>query len=104
MALLRSGDDGVIVLSGDLDFDAVASLWPQLAARIQAHAGATLSLSLRDVGAANSAALALLLEAQQLARQQRMQLTIEALPQGVLDLAQLSNAVDLIGGRPPDPA
>lgn len=95
-AELRSDVAGSAGLIGKLDFDSVPRLWPELARLL---AGAEhLELSLAGVSSANSAALALLLEAIELARQNGTRLQIVDLPDGLLDLAGLSNVRGILKG------
>ncbi len=80
-----------------LVFDTVPDLWPELAERIRGSA--RLEVSLDGVEAADSAALALLLEGLALARRQGCVLQYTDLPAGLLDLARMSNVAHLLTGE-----
>ena len=96
-ASLQAGQDGHASLSGVLDFASVPDVWPALSRLIGQQA--RLEVSLADVASSNSAALALLLEALQHARSSGCDLRFTRLPQGLTDLADLSNVLELL--RPP---
>ena len=83
-----------LTLSGTLDFASVPELWPQL--QQQLAGGSDIELSLAGVSSSNSAALALLLEALDEAGKRGVKLRIADLPQGLSDLANLSNALELL--------
>ena len=95
-ASLNVNADGLAELQGALDFHSVPLLWPQLKALIER--GEALQVSLAQVSSTNSAALALLTEAASLARSRSVELQFSDLPQDLLDIAELSNAAQLIGG------
>ena len=90
---LKSLGGGQVALSGELDFSGVATLWPQLSQLIGSE---PLEVSLEGVTGANSAALALLLEARQLADERGVRLQFRGIQQDLKDLAGLSNALSLI--------
>lgn len=85
---------GRALVSGCLDFATVPDLWEQLAAWLRTRTSATLSL--RAVTQANSAALALLLEALEVARQHAITLYLVDIPESLLMLARLSNVDGLL--------
>lgn len=93
-AALKAEGDGRLVLSGVLDFASVPGIWEQL--REQISPQKDLQVSLGEVTSANSAALVLLLEARHQAADQGANISFSQLPQGLSDLATLSNADDLI--------
>lgn len=93
-ATLRDKGDGVVALAGELNFSSVPPIWEQLRQIIGRDSSVTLSLS--DVCQANSAALALLLEAVALARACSHRLTLEEVPQNLVELAALSNVTALL--------
>lgn len=93
-ARLQSDGAGSAGLYGKLDFQSVPVLWPELVRLIEDRQN--LALSLAGVSSANSAGLALLLEAIELARRNGAQLRIVDLPGGLQDLARLSNVQDLL--------
>ncbi|MEM6405939.1 MAG: STAS domain-containing protein [Pseudomonadota bacterium] len=82
------------VVSGCIDFATVPDLWEQIATWLKTQTSATLSL--RSVTQANSAALALLLEAMEVARQSSVTLYLADIPESVLTLARLSNIDTLL--------
>lgn len=94
-ASLQLAAGGVAGLSGTLDFSSVPLLWPELA-RLIDESG-TLELSLKDVDSANSAALALLLEGAEHAGRMGHTIRFSDMPQGLVDLANLSNVAELLG-------
>ena len=91
---LQPAGDGKAKLSGTLDFSSVPQLWPQLSRLIDRSD--RLELSLAGVDSANSAALALLLEAGEHAGRRGHELCFSDVPQGLLDLASLSNVTELL--------
>lgn len=85
-------------LSGVLDFASVPEVWPPLARRIRQSR--RLVVSLAGVEKANSAALALLLEGLELARNSGCQLEYREIPAELLELARVSNVETiLLGGQ-----
>ncbi len=82
-------------VSGCLDFATVPDIWTQLEAWLRTCTGAA-TVSLRAVTQANSAALALLLEAIDVARQQAIRLYLTEIPESLLTLARLSNIDTLL--------
>jgi phospholipid transport system transporter-binding protein len=91
--LILEQPDSALV-SGCLDFATVPDLWVSLETWLRTQSQATLSL--RAVTQANSAALALLLEALDVARQTSVALHLTDIPESVLTLARLSNVDTLI--------
>jgi len=81
-------------LIGELDFETVPALWREFAPLLRAPGEAVLSLS--RVQRANSAALAMLLEAREEARRHGCNLHIQAMPAGLRSLAQMSNLESLL--------
>ena len=96
-ASLHADRQGQASLSGVLDFASVPDVWPELSRLIGSQA--QLEISLAGVASSNSAALALLLEALQQARASGCELRFTQLPQGLADLAGLSNVLELL--QPP---
>ncbi|MCB1774750.1 MAG: STAS domain-containing protein [Gammaproteobacteria bacterium] len=95
-ASLTATPDGGWQLAGDLDFNSVPDIWDRLAPLVeQRH---ELSLSLREVGRTNSAALALLVEALDHARRHGCRLQFSDLPADLLDLARMSRCDTLLQG------
>ena len=94
-AAVRQNGEGRLELSGELDFDSVPRLWPALRAHL--GPGDPLSLSLAGVEQANSAALALLLEARERAQSCGRELRFEAVPDNLRELAELSGVRGLLG-------
>ncbi len=82
-------------VSGCLDFATVPDIWTQLEAWLRTCTGSA-TVSLRAVTQANSAALALLLEALDMARQQAITLHLADIPESLLTLARLSNVDTLL--------
>lgn len=93
-ATLSDKGDGVVALVGELNFGSVPLIWEQLRQIIRRNSSVTLSLG--EVRQANSAALALLLEAVALAQACSHRLTLEAVPQNLVELAELSNVTVLL--------
>ncbi|MFM1892552.1 MAG: hypothetical protein RLZ44_1629 [Pseudomonadota bacterium] len=92
---LDAAGEGRWLLTGDLDFATVPQAWTLLRPLLERSGRVTLSLE--KVGRANSAALGLLLEGLAHARANGCELRLQSLPQGLLDLAQVSNIEHLIG-------
>lgn len=95
-ATLAPDGDGRWVLGGTLDFATVPDIWPQLERELKTVRA--LEISLARVERSNSAALAMLVEARDLARERGVRLSLVDLPAGLLELAQISSAESLIGG------
>ena len=95
MSALRSGKGDRALLEGVLDFSTVPVLWPELRRLIEQQP--RLELSLERVESSNSAALALLLEAAQLAGSCGHELRLRDVPADLEDLARLSNLEDVLG-------
>lgn len=76
-------------ISGALTFDSVPALFREVAQRAQ---GAPQALDLRNVCAADSAGLALLLEWQSALRKLGRELSVSGAPEGLLQLARLAEA------------
>jgi phospholipid transport system transporter-binding protein len=91
---LEPAGEGRWLLAGDLDFATVPQAWNLLRPLLDRPGAVTLSL--QKVQRANSAALGLLLEGLAQARNSGCELRLEALPQGLRDLAQVSNIDALI--------
>ena len=107
-ATVSDGSDGRIVFSGALDFDTVPEVLPQTVVAIDtaaghataaghdassgAAAGAQLVFDLAGVERANSAALALLVEALACCRKQGINCRFEHLPEAVTRLADVCDA------------
>ena len=94
-ARLSEAGPGRLRIEGELDFHSVPALWQVLAPRIADTAD--LVLSLEGVIRANSAGLALLLAAVERAAACAHVLRLEAVPDNLLELADLSNARGLLG-------
>ena len=90
--------DGHLRLSGELTFESVPSLWREVERR-QSDFGSVGAIDLSGITAADSAGLALLLEWQ--ARRRGGPLSVLQAPGGLLRLAGLCEAVELlnISGR-----
>lgn len=95
-ATLTPDGDGRWALGGVLDFTTVPRVWPALERELKA--GGELVVSLAGVSRANSAALAMLVEARDLARRSRCALTLANLPADLLDLARMSRCDRLLAG------
>jgi len=93
-ASLQVVGEGHASLDGVLDFDSVPRVWPALSGLIAQQA--QLEVSLAGVASSNSAALALLLEALEFAKSHGCALRFTHLPQGLADLAGLSNVSGLL--------
>lgn len=98
-AVLTERASGQWALAGALDFSTVPAVWPKLEKALGSSAGLTLSLA--GVERANSAALALLLEARDRARQLGCDLRLIEVPHELLDLASMSQCEALLDAEPP---
>ena len=78
---------------GELDFSTVPDAWKLLHPLLRG--GDSVTLSLAGVSRSNSAALALLLQAVDVARQSGARLRLEDLPEELASLAHMSN-LDLL--------
>jgi len=86
--------EGVVNLSGALNFSSTPDIWLQLKALLEQ--GGVEQISLSGVESSNSAALAMLIEAKAMAKRLDRSLQITDLPEGLRDLANISNALELI--------
>ena len=93
-ASLVNDDEGECRLSGDIDFFSVPRVWPKLAGVIERRH--ELSVSLADVEHANSAALAMLIEALDHGRRHGCLISFKSIPSALLDLAAMSGCDDLL--------
>ena len=93
-ATLTDAGGGRWVLGGALDFTSVPEVWPSLKGLLTR--GGRLAVSLRDVDHTNSAALVMLIEALDLARDANCSLSLVDLPSELLDLARLCGCEQLI--------
>lgn len=91
---LNRSAPGRWALQGTLDFASVPTIWPSIAELIRSNA--TVGLSLSAIDQANSAGLAMLVEAQDLARQTGCRLELADVPRDLLDLASMSQCDALI--------
>ena len=87
-------ETGYFTLRGSLDFRSVPVVWPLLQRKISEYR--QLRVSLEHVEQANSAALALLLEGLDSARQQGCQLSFTHIPDELWALAEVSNVANLL--------
>ncbi|MCB1722075.1 MAG: STAS domain-containing protein [Chromatiaceae bacterium] len=94
-AALREADGGRWRLSGVLDFASVPVVWPDLQRALSGQRSLTLTLD--GVERSNSAGLVLLVEAIDAARTAGCALELADIPDELLDLARMSNCVDLLG-------
>lgn len=81
-------------LEGELDFESVPAVLPELQSLLQKNA--KLSLNLAGVAAANSAALALLMELRRNAHKLGHALSISHLPDSILKIARVCEAEELL--------
>jgi phospholipid transport system transporter-binding protein len=90
--------DGSFVVRGDLSFETVPDLWKE--SQQAFRAASSLVIDLGEVGVADSAGLALLLEWLHLSRQGGAQLRYAHVPEGLRALARIAEVEDLLA----DPA
>src|SRR5512134_1363206 len=102
---LETSADGRASLIGPLTFETVAQLFRALEQAPPGSAPIT-QIDLAGVSAIDSAGLALLLEWQSRARSRGGQIELDKAPEGLLRLARLCEAVDLLNlsGRGPERA
>ena len=93
-ATLTVVSEGRGELAGDLDFSSVPEVWPALQRLLTSDDALTLSLA--QVGRANSAGLVMLMEALDLARTRRARLRLSDIPEKLLDLARMSGCEGLL--------
>ncbi len=104
---LVPGDAGSVArlaLSGELNFQSVASVLEQVEHHIDSLAqqnqqqknGQSLTIDLTNVTRCNSAALALLVECKAIARRRSSALQFSNVPAGVLQLAEVCEAQPLL--------
>jgi len=81
-------------LSGELDFATVPEVLPQLSGAVSGHARSVLDMS--GVSAANSAALALLVELRRIAAAAGHNIEFRAVPDSVVKVAQVCEAEEFL--------
>lgn len=91
---IKVTEDGCIRVSGELTFDTVPALTNELAASLATAQG--LIVDLQDVGHADSAGLALLIEWRREAERCRCQLGFENIPAQLLAIASVSGVETLL--------
>jgi anti-anti-sigma factor len=94
-ATLEPGGRHRWVISGSLDFDTVPRLWTQLSGHLDS---ADWVLDLNPVSRANSAGLALLLEAHAESRRRGGHMRVEGLPASLSQLGAMSGLGDFLDG------
>jgi phospholipid transport system transporter-binding protein len=82
--------DGRATLSGAVDFATVAGLWKESDRLFEAASSKSIEVSLQQVGAADSAGLALLVGWLARAREEGVQLAYVDVPDRIRALAQIS--------------
>lgn len=91
---LKDCGQGCWQLQGGLTFATVPGYWQQLRPLLQKDVPVQISLS--QVSECDSAALALLLEARQIAKESGCALSITGIPDDLLALSKLSNCAHLL--------
>lgn len=101
---LHIGDNGCASLSGVLTFESVPGLFRETEKLFRGKTPVS-TIDLAEVSTADSAGLALLLEWLAIQRKAERQLVIRNAPSGLLSLAQLCEADDVVDitGRNPQP-
>ena len=92
--LIETAGDAVFVINGNLNFANAEAVLAQ--GSVLFTAGKDVTLNLAHVAQADSAGLAILLEWQDIALQQGIRLIIQNTPSSLLDLACLSNCLELL--------
>ena len=87
-------ENGVALLSGELDFSSTPPLL--LALKSLINKGSITRISLKNVESSNSAALAMLVEVKAMAKKHGQTVHIVDLPKGLSDLANMSNSLALL--------
>lgn len=93
-ATLMENDNGRLAIAGDLSFATVPRLWDRW--RTLAEGRQTLDVDLRDVQRADSAGLALLIEALRRARQTGQSVRFFNIPAQMLTMARVSGLEDIL--------
>lgn len=96
-ATLTHAGEGRWTVDGVLDFATVPEVWPALEKLL--NAGGALTVSLAKVSQTNTAGLVMLVEARDLARRSKCQLTLADIPTELLDLARMSGCESLLNGN-----
>tara|TARA_Y100001935_G_C17311708_1_gene517029 strand:+ start:10300 stop:10599 length:300 start_codon:yes stop_codon:yes gene_type:complete len=91
---LKGISDNLFQIRGSIDFYSASEIWKELEQKI--FSLKKLTISFRNVNVVNSAALALILEAQDQASQRGVEITFVDIPEKIRRLAELSNVSDLI--------
>jgi phospholipid transport system transporter-binding protein len=97
---IKAGENGSLVLTGQLTFDSIPGLYRE-AQKLLSGAEPVSSVDLSEVTSADSAGLALLLEWQAMQRAASRDLAVRNAPPGLISLARLCEADDVmnISGR-----
>ncbi|REE99789.1 STAS domain-containing protein [Thermomonospora umbrina] len=93
VAVLRHRDRAVVYVSGDIDLNTKGHLRQALVSLIEERARQVI-IDLREVGLFGSDALRVLAEAQLLADDRHVSLTLAAVPQGVLRILEITGMAD----------
>lgn len=94
MAEITAQGNGIFTVAGEMDFTTVNKLLAQ--SKILFATTEPITLDLAAVKRANSAGLALLLEWQHQAYIMQRPLHIRNAPSAVIDIARLSNCIDIL--------
>lgn len=78
-----------VSLAGDVTFETVASLYHSLTAHIKEVEADSIVYDLSNVNAVNSAALALMIEANKFAANSQKKISFQSLPDKLVSLAQV---------------
>lgn len=93
-AVLVARGDGLFAVNGAMDFSTVDELLAQ--GKVMFDGGGSVILDLSEVDRANSAGVVLLLEWQDQALQQGLQLQIHNAPSALVDIARISNCIAIL--------
>ena len=94
---LNKQDSNKYAIEGELNMQTVPAISKQLVELIPAIAGDKIVLDLESVSRSDSAGVALLVEAMQLAKKANLSLHFTNLPQQMSEIAKLSGLLEILG-------
>jgi len=93
---IRKQEQGIYVVEGELNMQTVPAASKQLLEMITSVTEKVFTLDLKDVSRSDSAGVALLVEAMQLAKTAGLSLSFSHLPQQMQDIAGVSGLLDIL--------
>lgn len=93
---IKKQESGIYAIEGELNMQTVPAVSKQLLELIQQIDGISLTIDLASVSRSDSAGVALMVEAMQLAKSANLSLLFSHLPQQMKDIAAVSGLLDIL--------